>query len=179
MPYKPTDDDKKLWEHTVKGAKKLRKPSQPPPASSLSKTSGSLRVQDVTSPSRTAKNKSASPASPPMPPDPPQLNRRNEMRLRQGKIKIEATIDLHGLSRERAFSSLKSFVLNAYSSEKRCVLVITGKGKISSPSVIKQSLPDWLAAPEIAPLILRVLPAQPKDGGGGAFYVYLKKRKTG
>src|SRR5690606_29222577 len=53
-------------------------------------------------------------------------------RLRQGKFPIEATLDLHGMYREEAHAQLAAFLRRAYDTHKRCVLVITGKGRFHS-----------------------------------------------
>ncbi len=59
------------------------------------------------------------------------------------------------------------------------MLVITGKGfgKGTGVGVLRSQFPNWLNTPELRPLILSFAHAQPKDGGGGAFYVYLRKRR--
>ena len=110
---------------------------------------------------------------------PPQLDRNTETKLRKGKIPIEATIDLHGLGQEQAHHKLNSFVERAFNSHKRCVLVITGKGSRSDTGVgvIKSRLPDWLSTPPLNQLVLKSVEAKQKHGGGGAFYLYLKRQR--
>jgi DNA-nicking Smr family endonuclease len=38
-------------------------------------------------------------------------------------------------------------------------------------------LPQWLSVPGIAPLIVQILPAHDRHGGGGAYYVYLRRSR--
>jgi DNA-nicking Smr family endonuclease len=38
-------------------------------------------------------------------------------------------------------------------------------------------VPRWLAVGEHAPRLLRVEPAQPRHGGGGALYVLLRRQR--
>lgn len=104
-------------------------------------------------------------------------------RLRQGKLPVEATLDMHGMYREEAWQALADFIRHGYNSGKRCVLVITGKGRFHAADdtresgVLKRSLPRWLAAPPIAPLVLDYAQAQPRHGGDGAVYILLRRRR--
>ena len=112
-----------------------------------------------------------------------QLDKRTEERLRKGQIPIEARLDMHGMTQEEAYAALTHFVQNASTSGKRCLLIITGKGqKNRDPlaphdGVLKSRLPEWLGQPPLKSIVLKTYPAQPKDGGGGAFYVYLRRKR--
>ena len=176
MPFRPTDEDDHLWTHITRGLRRLGHknvhPPHPLPPSSKKK-------QSALSP---AEAHPLPPLSPPPelhPPGPlshpPQLNRRDAERLRKGRMEIEARLDLHGLTQSEAFHRLHRFILSSVALERRCVLVITGKGKLSEPGILRQKLPEWLRHHELSPLILQAVPAQPKDGGTGATYIYLKK----
>ena len=118
----------------------------------------------------------------------PGLDRKRHDLLKKGKISPEKSIDLHGLSAKRAEEAVLGFLFQSYSQGIRLVLVITGKGRSSIQKesnffhetkdigIIKKSLTSWIKNSDIMPLILYVAPAHSKHGGGGAFYVYLKKR---
>lgn len=108
---------------------------------------------------------------------PPQLDARTEQRLRRGKMEIEGRIDLHGMTQEKAHTALSRFITRAAEDGKRCVLVITGKGRVSDPGVLKRKFPEWCAMDPLRGVILKILPAAQKDGGSGAWYVYLKRRR--
>ncbi|MFW5655927.1 MAG: Smr/MutS family protein, partial [Roseicyclus sp.] len=43
--------------------------------------------------------------------------------------------------------------------------------------VLKQQVPGWLTAPPLGALVLEVREAHQRHGGGGAYYVYLKRRR--
>ena len=62
---------------------------------------------------------------------------------------------------------------------KRCVLVITGKGLKSDGSigVLRENIPDWLNERRNRGLIIAFSHAVQKDGGEGAFYVMLKRKR--
>ena len=115
-----------------------------------------------------------------------QLDKRTFDRFRKGKLQAERRIDLHGMTAARAQAALKSFIISSAADDCRVVLVITGKGRLSDDTtdaipqrrgVIRRSLPYWLGSAPLNDLVLQIAPAQAKDGGGGAFYVYLKRRR--
>ena len=120
----------------------------------------------------------------------PQLDRRTEEKFRKGKMTIEGRLDLHGFKQDEAHAALNRFIQEAYDAGKRCVIVITGKGTPRSSEdelaarepdsrrgILRQRVPDWLSSPPLASLVLKYASAQPKDGGSGAFYVYLKRQR--
>ena len=101
-------------------------------------------------------------------------------RLRKGRLRPESRIDLHGMTADRAHAALNGFLADALSTDKRCVLVITGKGSLKEGGgIIRRELPAWLNAAGNRSRILGFAGAQPADGGGGAFYVLLKRRRLG
>ena len=100
----------------------------------------------------------------------------------KGQLKIEARLDLHGLNEKEAFAKVRDFIKACYHQGKRCVLIITGKGERLDPwweskGVIKQSFPRWLNHADIRPYLLSAAPAKQSDGGTGAFYCLLKRRR--
>lgn len=99
-------------------------------------------------------------------------------KLRKGRMRPEGHLDLHGMTADRALSALNGFLADAQGSGKRCVLVITGKGSMKEGGgVIRRELPSWLNAAGNRARVLGFAGAQPADGGGGAFYVLLKRRR--
>lgn len=105
------------------------------------------------------------------------LDRRSALKLRRGRMEIEGRIDLHGMNREQAFEALGQFVQQAYAARKRCVLVITGKGRGGQEGVLRRAVPEWVRAGALAGIVLRCVTAQPQDGGGGAYYVLLRRQR--
>lgn len=115
-----------------------------------------------------------------------EIDARTAQRLRKGQIAIEARLDLHGMGRMQAYDALQGFIARAVMREMRCVLVITGKGyaRVSTPAeddaergVLRRSVPQWLDEARMHGHVLKVQQAQPKDGGSGAFYVFLRRRR--
>lgn len=116
----------------------------------------------------------------------PNMDKKNYDRLKKGKLQVDGRIDLHGMTLAQAHPALNGFVRAAHASGKRLLLVITGKGNTTYDDnsimptrrgVLKQQVPQWLAMAPLAPLILQVTQATQKHGGGGAYYVYLRRQR--
>ena len=115
----------------------------------------------------------------------PNMDKKNFKKLVKGKMEIEGTIDLHGLTADQAKIKLITVINHSYSLGKRLIIVITGKGKhkgfdeFQRPinGVLRQNLPEWLSGPSVSNKVLQVTQAQPKHGGAGAFYVYLRRQR--
>jgi DNA-nicking Smr family endonuclease len=95
--------------------------------------------------------------------------------LKKGERPVEAVIDLHGMTVEMAHAALRRFIDGQAAAQKRCLLVITGKGGPDRPGRLKREVPLWLA--EWRPPVMAVVPAARHHGGGGAFYVLLQRRR--
>jgi DNA-nicking Smr family endonuclease len=95
-------------------------------------------------------------------------------KVKRGRYPVTGRLDLHGLTQAEAHRALFAFVAGARAAGKRCVLVITGHGRISG-GVLKASVPRWLAEPELRRHVLATAPAQPQHGGDGALYLLLRK----
>jgi len=105
------------------------------------------------------------------------LDRANAERLKRGLHRIEARLDLHGMTQAAAHGALSAFIAASRAAGRRCVLVITGRGLgQSGPGVLKSSVPRWLEEPELRQYILAIAPAQPHHGGPGATYLLLRRR---
>jgi DNA-nicking Smr family endonuclease len=112
-----------------------------------------------------------------------QMDRKSFDQLKRGKLRPEGKIDLHGMTLDRAHPALTRFILGAQAQGKRLVLVVTGKGKRRDEDgpipvrhgVLRHQLPEWLSMPPLSPAILQVTQAHLRHGGGGAYYVYLRK----
>ena len=103
------------------------------------------------------------------------VQRRTLQALKRGNLKIDDVIDLHGHDRRSALQRLSHFVTQSILNGCRCIRVITGKGRRSPgrESVIRKDTCHWL---QQHPKVLAYCPAQPHDGGMGAFYVLLNVR---
>lgn len=95
------------------------------------------------------------------------LQRKVINHLRQGKISIDAVVDLHGMRVIDAKLVLRDFLLDCKGRRARIVLVIHGKGFAKLKSAVNTWLRNY-------PDTLAFCSAMPKDGGVGALYLLLK-----
>ncbi|MDD9877691.1 MAG: Smr/MutS family protein [Magnetovibrio sp.] len=109
----------------------------------------------------------------------PGLDKRTELRLRRGQVKIESRVDLHGMTQMEAHEALIRFIEEAYLSSKKTLLVITGKGTRPDGAigVLRSAVPRWLNEPPMRQWVRAFDHAAPADGGEGALYVLLRRRK--
>ena len=97
-------------------------------------------------------------------------------------------IDLHGFTLEQANVKIKEFINDSYDNDVSKIIAITGKGIHSSVdkdpyvskdlSILKYSVPEYIENNlELMKKIIEIKDAHLHDGGSGAFYIYLKKKK--
>jgi DNA-nicking Smr family endonuclease len=115
---------------------------------------------------------------------PVRMDKKTFGKLKRGKLKPERKLDLHGMTLAQAHPALIRFILRAHADGLRLVVVVTGKGRtgedeggpIPTPrGVLRHQLPGWLHAPELRHAVLQVTDAHLRHGGGGAYYVYLRR----
>ncbi len=96
------------------------------------------------------------------------------------------TLDLHGFSLDEANKKVKNFIIKSFEKNYEKLLIITGKGLRSkvhdnpyiseSLNVLKNAIPNFIKDDEdLQSKISSLSPASLKDGGEGAFYIFLKK----
>lgn len=101
------------------------------------------------------------------------VDKNTQRKFKTGKMPVDAELDMHGMTQEVAFNSLINFVNSSYDNDRRCVLVITGKGLLSANGgVLRRSLPIWVNDTDIRSKILSFCVAHP-----GAYYLLLKRRR--
>ena len=102
------------------------------------------------------------------------INRKDEANLKSGKVRIEDKLDLHGKTLTEAKAATEAFILNASKQKHKIVLIITGRGN-HGKGVIRQAFPSWLEKESMRAAVVAICQAQPKDGGGGAWYLQLRR----
>ena len=102
------------------------------------------------------------------------IDGRTQRRLFRGDVPVDRQLDLHGLTAARAESRLAQFIETAARDGCRCVLVITGKGA----GILRGLVPDWLKRDPLSSYILALAEARPHDGGSGARYVLLRRKRS-
>ena len=174
------DDDQILWYQVTKQVTPLRKRDQPisssPPAKRMAYPANP--VPKKSKESLLPSVSSAKIFKQPLPIDLREADRagldgRTQRRLSRGDVPIDRRLDLHGHTAARAEVKLRRFIEDASYARCRCVLVITGKGA----GVLKSYLPGWLKESPLSGMVLALAEARPADGGSGAFYVLLRRRR--
>lgn len=107
------------------------------------------------------------------------LDSKTFQQLKAGSLSCEAHLDMHGLNSEQALDNLLFFIRESYLQNRRCLLIVTGRGKNSPDgrSVLKEEIQTWLTREPLRRIVLAFCTAQPRDGGAGALYVLLRKQK--
>ena len=108
----------------------------------------------------------------------------NKKNVRYEKIK---KIDLHGCTIEEANKVVEQFIQKCFDENVTKIIVITGKGlrskNVENPylskdlSILKYSVPEFIENnTNLTRIIIETADAKIEDGGGGAFYIYLKNK---
>ena len=98
------------------------------------------------------------------------------------------SIDLHGYTLDEANKFIENFIIKSYQEKINKLIVVTGKGMHSQNkkdpylskdlSILKYSVPEFIKNnEELMRKVTDIKDADIKDGGSGAFYIYLKKLK--
>ena len=96
--------------------------------------------------------------------------------------------DLHGYSLEDANNKITSLIHDAFEKGIYKLIIVTGKGIHSQNekdpyvskdlSILKYSVPEFISNNKnLMNVINEITDAKIEDGGGGAFYIFLKKNK--
>ena len=89
-------------------------------------------------------------------------------------VKPQDSLDLHGLTRERALQSIKKFIFEAKKNNLKVVLVIHGKGFRSENKIaVLKDLVEYYIATEGKYYIKHSVEAPARLGGSGAKLIYL------
>ena len=111
-----------------------------------------------------------------------------DLEILKKKILKSRSIDLHGHTLENANKIITEFITNSFLENVNKLVIITGKGLHSDNqknpyvskdlSILKYSVRDFISnSKNLMKMINSIEDAKVEDGGGGAFYIYLKKNK--
>ena len=106
---------------------------------------------------------------------------------KKSPLKIKS-IDLHGYTLDQANKFIESFIFKSYEQSINKLIVVTGKGLHSQNekdpyvskelSILKYSVPEFISKNKnLMNIIHEITDANIEDGGEGAFYIFLKKKK--
>ena len=102
-------------------------------------------------------------------------------------IKKIRSLDLHGKTLDEANSIIENFIKKSYEDKVQKLIIVTGKGLHSDNEndpyvskdlgILKYSIPEFVRNNgDLMKIISNISEASVKDGGTGAFYIFLKKR---
>ena len=98
------------------------------------------------------------------------MARETLRKLRRGHWSVQDGIDLHGMTRDQAWTVVVEFLEHCVVHGLRCVRIVHGKGL----GILKARLRKWLPQREE---VLAYCQAPASDGGSGALLVLLKSKR--
>ena len=111
-----------------------------------------------------------------------------DLKFQNKKTIKTSLIDLHGYTLDGANKAIENFINKAYLENVNKLIVVTGKGLHSENEkdpyvsrdlgILKYSVPEFISNnSSLMNMISEISDAKLEDGGEGAFYIYLKKKK--
>ena len=112
-----------------------------------------------------------------------------DLKYLEKKVLKTKLIDLHGYTLDEANKKIKEFINKSFSENFNKLIVVTGKGLHSKNEkdpyvskdlgILKYSIPEFITNDkDLMSKIHEITDAKKEDGGGGAFYIYLKRSKS-
>lgn len=170
MTRRLTPDERRLWSRVARTVRlttgRVIEDDEPETPVLSSSPAATLEPQRAGEPPRPTTVRR------PSPPD----DLSGQRRIRRGQSEIDARIDLHGHTQDTAHREVVDFILRQAALGARCVLVITGKGRLGT-GVLRSRLFDWIADPDLRPFIAGYATAHPRHGGSGAVYLFLRSKR--
>ena len=116
-----------------------------------------------------------------------KLEDKDKKFLKKENIKTRS-LDLHGYSLDDANLKVKQFIEESFNYGTEKLIIVTGKGIHSQNEkdpyisqklgILRYSVPEYINNNvSLNSLIKELSPARIEDGGEGAFYIYLRKKK--
>jgi len=102
------------------------------------------------------------------------VSRAQVAELRSGRIRPEATLDLHGTTSADAEPALRRFLLESARLRRRCVLIVHGRGLHSDGAAVLRDLVRHALVGPMSGLVHSLSTAHVRDGGDGATYVMVR-----
>ena len=112
-----------------------------------------------------------------------------DTKFNKKKIFETRSIDLHGYTLDAANKTIEDFINKAFLENVNKIIVVTGKGIHSDNEkdpyvskelgILKYSVPEFISNnTSLMSMINEITDAKIEDGGGGAFYIFLKRNKS-
>ena len=115
-----------------------------------------------------------------------KLQDKDNLQIKTNVKKIKS-LELHGKGLDEANQIIETFIKESYENKIQKLVIVTGKGLHSNNEknpyvskdfgILKYSIPEFLKSnQDLMKIISYISPASVKDGGSGAFYIFLKKK---
>jgi DNA-nicking Smr family endonuclease len=177
-----TGEERALWRHVTQSITPLKgMPAESEPATTAPEQP--VAAGSPATPPGAARSAKApgAPAATPL----EGIERKLRKKVARGAQSIDARLDLHGYTQDRAHSALLRFLGRAQASGYKLVLVITGKGAATGRGemfgpergVLRRLVPQWLGRPECRPYVVGFESAGAAHGGEGALYVRIRRAR--
>lgn len=102
------------------------------------------------------------------------VQQRVLQKLKQGQTPWQAAVDLHGCTVDSAREAVLALLADARRHGLQVVKIVHGKGLQNGQPLLKTCVNGWLRQ---LPEVLAFVSTLPRDGGTGAVYVLLKRRR--
>jgi DNA-nicking Smr family endonuclease len=169
-------EEKRLFRDAVRGVKRLRQPAQAPARPKPRPQARFARLDDLEVLRESLDANAAElygEAGDTLTFRRPGVQDSVLRKLRRGQYRVEAELDLHGLTVAQAKEALRDFLEGMFRARARCVRIVHGKGLRSGHRgpVLKNAVNALLQRTDA---VLAFCSARPVDGGTGAIYVLLR-----
>lgn len=173
-----TAEDEDAWAEAIKDVKKIKPQDTPPLAP--------IKLPEIKKTINLAQAYRGEDLAPLELGRTDNIDANTAKRFKRCEFPIEGNLDLHGYHEEEAREAVFNFVQKSYIENKRCIIIITGKGLSREDSAdnfltpkgkLREYVPLWLNSKELRPLILAYNHPSAKLGGNGAFYILLRRHR--
>ncbi len=172
-------DEFELWSAVTADVRPARARPQRPKAESVAAPAKSRSAQHLDAPR--LKPEPAARQRPAV----NDIDHRTRVKLRRGRLEVDAKLDLHGYRQAEAHRALIEFLRRAQASGAKMAIVVTGKGlggkgyASEQPGVLRRMAPMWLQAPSLRDVVASFGEASRTHGGEGALYVQIRRADRG
>ncbi len=179
MILKSDEDEAALFREATRGVKPLAHAARvsgnapkPRPRARFARADDALVLEDIL---RGSPDEPERVAADPTVFARPGVSANTLRKLRRGQHRVQAELDLHGLSAAAANAHLHEFLIEAVHSNVTCLRIVHGKGLRSGSKgpVLRQLVNKVLSH---TAQVLAFCSARQVDGGTGAVYVLLSPR---
>ena len=177
MKPKPDEDDIALFREATRGVKPLARPARvagdPPKPRARARFARADRQRVLEEILHGSAGEPELVAADPTLFARPGVPATTLRKLRRGQYRVQAELDLHGLTQAQAKAQLREFLNAAWQRDARCLRIVHGKGLRSGPNgpVLRALVNSVLRR---TASVLAFASARQVDGGTGAVYVLLE-----